>query len=147
MAFDILSNHKICNMRTVADQTTGTANQTAVDLQEEVTTFLNQRERTSRGLLIIAVTSVGAGGTLDLIVMDSNDNITYDTDFATLTQIDAVGLYVADIKDTQRYLMLRATAGTDTVAWGAVFIGFDAQRRPVQQSDATELTVTKGSGR
>jgi hypothetical protein len=145
--YNVLDNHKISNMRTVAQQTPGAASQTTIDLQEAVTAHLGLRERTSKGLIIIAVTAVAAGATLDIIVRDSLDNSTFDADFATLDQIDATGLYVAVVDGIQRYAYLRSTVATDNITWGAVFVGFDAERRPVQQSDTTELDVTYGTGR
>lgn len=148
--YDIFSNHKIVNLRSHAEQTAGAAYQpssSGSDLMAENPNFLGQRERTRRGLLLIEVTSVGTGGTLNIIVQDSPDGTTWDADFATLTQITATGLYVADIKDIERYIRLAATAATDTVAWNAKMVGFEAARRPVYQADSTELTVTKGTGR
>lgn len=148
--FDIFSNHKIVNLRTHASQSIGAAYQPAAagkDLMAENPNFLGQRERTRRGLLLVEVTDVGTGGTLDVVVQDSPDGTTWDADFNTLAQIDSTGLYAADIKDIERYIRLSATAGTDAVVWGAKMIGFEAARRPVYQADATLITVTTGSGR
>lgn len=146
--YDILSSHKVCNMRTLASQDAGSTNNLVINLQEAVTAALGQYERTSRGLLIIGVTSVAAGGLLDIVVQDSlEEGSGYDTDFATIEQIDSVGYYVVDLKNIQRYMYLRSTVSNAAVVWGAIFIGFDAERRPVQQSDTTELDVTYGTGR
>lgn len=144
--YDIFSNHKISNLRSYASQEVGNADQTVIDLQE-VSDSPGLRERTTKGLIIVDVVSVGTGGTLDLVVKDSMDNVTYDVDFATIDQIDAAGFYAFEIDGINRYFFLDATVGTDAVAWSAVFIGFDAQRRPVKQSDITELTVTYASDR
>lgn len=145
--YDITSNHKICNMRTHADQTASSADQLTIDLQEAVTGHLGLRERTSRGLLIILVTSVGTGGTLDIVIKDSPDNSTFDADFCTIDQIDATGIYICDVQGINRYAKLYTTAATDTVTWSAILVGFDPERCPVQQSDTTEIGTTYGSGR
>lgn len=144
---DVVHNYKVGNLRTHAEQSIGAANQLAIDLQSEVTAHLGLRERVTRGLLIIYVTAVGAGATLNILAQDSLDNSTYDADFATLTEIDATGVYIVDLKYFQRYLRLRATVATDAISWGAFFVGVDNQRAPVNQADATALTVTYATDR
>ena len=147
--YDIFSNNKISNLRTVASQDAGAANQPdndGVDLQE--IGDKGNYERTTRGALLIEVTSVGNAGTLDVIVQDYDlQNETWDTDFCTLDQIDAAGLYRFDLKYVKQKIRLNATVGGNAVVWGAKFIGFDATRRPVKQSDSTLLTGTYASDR
>lgn len=146
MQRDILANNKFGDLRVHASQDVGAANQLEIDLME-LSDSPGIRERTSKGLILIEVTAVAEGGTLDLIVKDSPDGTTYDADFATLPQIDSTGLYAAVVDGINRYFYLAATVGTAAISWGAKFIGFEAQRRPVKQSDITELAVTYGSGR
>jgi len=136
-------------MRTHAQQTTGSAYQpdtTGVDLQAENPNFLGQRERTTKGLLIVFVTAVAEGATLTIVAQDSLDAVTYDADYATLAAISATGVYICQLRDLQRVLRLLATV-TGNISWGAIMVGFDATRRPVYQVDATSVTVTYGSGR
>lgn len=144
--FDIFSNHKIAILRALALQNIGNEDQLVVDLQE-LSDVAGIRERTTKGLILVDVTSVDNGGTLDLVGKDSMDNITFDADFVTIPQIDAAGLYAFVVDGIQRYFFLDSTDGTDGVTWGAVFIGFDAQRRPVKQSDITQLTPVYAADR
>jgi len=144
--YDIFSNHKIAVLRALALQSIGAADQTIVDLQE-VSDLPGLRERTTRGLLLIDVTSVDNGGLLDLVLKDSPDGVTYDTDFITIPQIDAAGLYAIDVDGINRNFTLASTITVDGVTWGAVFIGFDAQRRPVKQTDITVLTPVYAANR
>lgn len=137
--YDILSNHKVVNIKTHATQTTGTATTTAKDLMAVADKGL--RERNTRGLLIIFVTAVNTTGDITITVQTSKDNSTWDTDFAALTNIAAAGVYVADIKYLSRYIKLSSVCADANVDWGALFITFDAERRPVKQADTTELTV------
>ena len=143
--YDILSNHKVVNVKTHATQTTGTAVTTAKDLMEVAENGL--RERSSRGLLVVFVTAVNTTGDITLTVQDSNDDVTYDADFVTLTKIEAAGVYIADLKGIRRYFKISSVCADANVDWGAILITFDAERKPVKQSDTTELTVTYGSSR
>ena len=147
--YDILSNHKICNIRSLASQDAGVANQPdndGVDLQEIGDKGLY--ERNTRGLLLIEVTGVGNAGTLDIIVQDfDHQNEVWDADFLTLEQIDAAGLYHYDLKYFNKKIRLNATVGGNAVSWGAKLVTFDATRRPVKQSDSTLLTGTLASDR
>lgn len=142
----ILENHKIADLRVSASQSIGAADQLEIDLME-LSDSPGLYERTSKGLVLVEVTVVGAGATLDLVMKDSPDDVTYDADFASMTQIDATGLYAFVVDGINRYFKLRSTVATDAITWGAKFIGFEAERRPVKQSDITELTVTYGTGR
>ena len=143
--YDIYHNHKIVNVRTHAAQSPGTAATTAKDLMEIAENGL--RERNTHGLLIIFVTNVNTTGDITLTVQDSPDNSTFDADFATLTGITAAGVYTADVSGINRYMKLSSVCADANVEWGALLITFDAERRPVKQSDSTALTVTYGSGR
>lgn len=143
--YDILSNHKVVNVKTHATQSVGTAATSAKDLMEVAENGL--RERSSRGLLVVFVTDVNTTGDIILTVQDSNDDSTYDTDFITLTKIEAAGVYIADLKGIRRYFKISSVCADANVDWGAVLITFDAERKPVKQSDTTELTATYGSGR
>lgn len=97
-------------------------------------------------LLLADVGSVGGGGTLDLIVQDSDDRSTWDVDFLTIPQIDAAGLFLVEIFDPMRYIRLNVTVGTNAVVWSALYMTFENQRRPVTQV-GTALTPTYGTGR
>jgi hypothetical protein len=143
---DILANHKICSLRVPASQGISAAAQLKIDLME-ASDVPGIYERTSKGLILIEVSSLGAGAKLNLLVKDSPDDVTYDDDFVTIEEIDATGLYAIPVDGINRYFYLYSTVTVDAVVWGAAFIGFEAQRRPVKQSDATELTVTYGDGR
>ena len=138
--YDILSNHKVEVICSVASQDVGngTFPTTEIDLFTD--------GLANRLLLIIDVTSVGTGGTLDLVAQDSEDDATYDADFVTFAQIDEAGTYIAVIDDPNRYFRVKATVGTDGVTWGAYMVTFEEQRRPVAQSETT-ITGTYGTGR
>lgn len=131
--YDILNNHRIEIVRSVAANSIGAANlpdDDGFDLWENT-------QLPNCALIIVDVTSVGTSGTLDLIVQDSEDDTTFDADFITVDQITATGLYFIDVNDPERYLRLNATVATDSVTWGAYIMTFEDQRRPVTQSGTT----------
>jgi hypothetical protein len=137
--YDILSNHKVVNVKTHATQTVGTAATSAKDLMAVADKGL--RERNTRGLLLIFVTAVNTTGDITITIQTSKDNSTWDNDFAVLTNIAAIGVYIADVKYLSRYVRLSSVCADANVDWGALFVTFDAERRPVKQADATALTV------
>lgn len=136
--YDILSNHKVIEAVAIGELAVGAETSTAVDL------FTGGCA--NRLLVLVDVTSVGTGGTLDLIIQDSTDDSTYDADFVTVDQIDATGLYMFVVDDPNRYVKVNATAGTDAVSYGVKFVTFEEQRRPVTQS-VDMAAVTYGEGR
>lgn len=136
--YDILSNHKVVDLKALATQTAGTAATTAKDLMAVADKGL--RERNNRGLLLIEVTDVNTTGDITITIQTSPDNTTWDTDFAVLTKIESAGLYIADVKYLNRYVKLSSVCADASVVWGAKLITFDALRRPVKQADATTLT-------
>lgn len=138
--YDILSNHRVMVVQDHASEAAGSAaaNTSSIDL---FTYGL-----ANRALMIINVTSVGTGGTLDLIVQDSDDDSIFDADFLTIPQITDTGLYLVVIDDPARYMRVNHDAGTDAVAWSAYLVTFEEQRRPVAQQGAV-LTGTYGTGR
>lgn len=138
--YDIVSNHKLVNVKALAQQEIGTAATSAKDLMEDALNGI--KERNNRGLLIIEVTNVNSTGDITLTVQTSPDNSVWDVDFATITNITAAGLYYADLKYLNRYVRLSSVCADAAVIWGAKLITFDALRRPVKQSDGTEVTVT-----
>jgi hypothetical protein len=142
--FDVPSNNKICYLRAHTTQTAGSANQLELDLQEVNDQGLNER---TTDLLVIVEVSDANGGTLSLIAQDSQDGTTWDADFATTEDVDADGLAFFVIRGIRQYFRLRTTVASATMTWGAVGIGLNAQRRPVKQTDGTELTVTYASDR
>jgi hypothetical protein len=141
---DILSNHRIEIIRSVASE--AFADAAANKPSNNGYDLWANNQLPNRALIIVDVTSVGTGGTLDLIVQDSQDKSTWDTDFITVTRITATGLYLIDVPDPYRYLRVNHNALTDAVVWGAYMITFEDQRLPVTQS-ATTCTLTFGSGR
>lgn len=140
--FDVLSNHKIINFRNYAEQSVSDADQPdeyGVDTQEETAAGLF--ELNTRFFLIIEA-ATGNAGTLDIVVEHKNDN---DRDFSTLCtldQIDESGNYVAVVDGIKKTVRLAASVGTNAVSWNAKAVCFDARRRPVVQSDVTEVDVT-----
>ena len=138
--YDILSNHKVVNIKALASQSPGTAVTTAKDLM--AVADIGIRERNTRGLLLIEVTDVNTTGDITITIETSKDNSTWDADFATLTNIAAAGLYMVDVKYLSRYVKLSSVCADAAVVWGAKLITFDAERRPVKQADATEITIT-----
>lgn len=143
--FDIMSNHKIVYVRAHASQGISTVVSAVVDLMAEAEHGLH--ERNTGGLLLIEVTDVNSTGTLDIVVQDSPDGVTYDADFATIEQITAAGLYAVVLKGMNRYVRFSSVVASAAVVWGAIGVSFDAERRPVKQASATELEVTYGTGR
>lgn len=139
--YDILSNHKVEIIRSVADEVAGAAaNSPATEIDLYTNGLAN------RALLVIDVVDVNTTGTLALIVQDSDDDSTYDADFMTIPTITEAGLYLVVIDDPKRYLRVNHDVDTATVKWGAYLITFEEQRRPVTQS-GTVLTATYGAGR
>jgi hypothetical protein len=143
----LIKNHKICNLRTHADQTQGSADQLVVNLQEEISTTGNY-ERSTDMLLIIEVTDINSTGTLVVVGKDAVPGPgSYDADFVTLATITATGIYYAVVQGIRGVFKLYTTVANATVAWGAKGVTFDAQKRPVVQADATAKVVTYGTGR
>ena len=139
--YDILSNHKVEILRSVAIENAGAAaNSPATEIDLFTGGLAN------RALLIIDVTTVASGGTLDIVVQDSSDDTTYDADFMTIPQITEAGLYLVVIDDPNRYLRFAATVADANVTWSAVLVTFEEQRRPVTQAGTT-LAVTYGTDR
>ena len=138
----IVKSHKVCNLRTSAAQSSGTANQLAVDLQEVSATGF--RERSTSMLVIVTVTNIN-GGTLIVVGIDALPNSTeFDLDYVTAATISADGIYLIEIKEIKGEFRLRSTADA-TITWGAIGVSFNATRRPVVQTDATVLTTTYGT--
>lgn len=143
----LIKNHKICNLRTHASQSIGSADQLVVNLQAEISTTGNY-ERSTDMLLLIEVSSVGSSGTLLIVGKDAVPGPgSYDADFVTLASITAAGDYYAVVQGIRGVFKLYTTVGTDAVVWGAKGVTFDAQKRPVVQADATAKVVTYGTGR
>lgn len=139
--YDILSNHKVEILRSVAIENAGAAaNSPATEIDLFTGGLAN------RALLIIDVTTVASGGTLDIVVQDSSDDTTYDADFMTIPQITEAGLYLVVVDDPNRYLRLLHDVDTAAVTWGAYLVTFEEQRRPVTQSGTT-LTPVYGTDR
>jgi len=65
-------------------------------------------------LVIINAGTPAAGGTLDVVVHESNDNFAADDDVLhTFSQITAASLVEADLAPNKRYIRVVATVGTD----------------------------------
>ena len=145
--YDIIKNHKICNLRTHGTHSVGAADQLVVNLQAEIGNTGNY-ERSTDMLIIIEVTNVNSNGTLLIVGKDAVPGPgSYDADFATITSITAAGIYYMIVQGIRGVFKLYATAGTQNIDWGAKGITFDAQKRPVVQADATVKAVTYGTGR
>ena len=99
------------------------------------------RENLTNMLILLNIT-FGTSGTVDIIVQDSADNVTF-ANFATLSQAaDADGetLYSAEIKDFRRYVRLNYTVAVDTSVLSLTGVGDRSRREPVVNG-GTELTV------
>jgi hypothetical protein len=141
--YDILTNHKVCQLRVSAAQDIGTANQLAIDLQEINSAGI--RERSTELLVIIEVSDIN-GGTLTIVGIDAVPGSTeFDLDYATAEAITANGLYLIEISNIKGEFKLRSTVADAAVTWSAVGVSFNPQRRPVVQTDGTELAVTYGT--
>lgn len=138
--YDILNNHRALRIRSGAVQSAGAESGPAAAID------LFSNGLANRALLIIDVSAVASGGKLDIVAVDSDDNSSFDADFAAVAQITAAGVYLAVIDDPARYLQFVATVTDANVTWGAVLVTFEEQRRPVTQS-GTALAVTYGAGR
>jgi hypothetical protein len=139
----IIDNHKVCNLRTLATQTVGTANQLAVDLQEANTTT-GIRERSTELMVIVTVTDINSSSLIVVGIDAVPGSTEFDLDYATATTITANGIYIFEIKNIKGEFKLRSTVGA-SVVWGAIGVSFNPQRRPVVQTDATELDITYGT--
>lgn len=142
--FDILSNNRFEIIQSsTAEAAAGAAANAPSDNGFDL--WAND-QLPNRCLILLDVTNVGTGGELDLIVQDSADGTTWDTDFITVDTIDAKGLYLIEVDDPKRYLRLNHNTTTDAVTWAAYLITYENQRRPVTQS-GTAPTLTYGTGR
>ena len=64
-------------------------------------------------LVVVNAGTPDSGGTLDVVVHESDDNFASDDDVLhTFTQIDAAALAEADIAPNKRYIRVVATVGT-----------------------------------
>ena len=166
--YDIFSNSKIGYLRAHADQVVGTVVNSIVNFNEKnsgsATTTVNSdgsitysvpannTERTTRALILIEVTNVNATGTLDITVEDMLYNPSaadneWDADFCVIPQIIKAGLYAIDLKGFGEQLKLSSKATVETITWGAIAIGFEAEKRPVVQSNVTILTPVYATDR
>ena len=141
--FDMLNNYKFGYFQQAVSDAAGAAanapDDDGVDLWASV--------QLPNSVLILAdVGSVGTGGTLDLIIQDSPDQSTWDTDFITVAQIDEAGLFLIEVYDPMRYIRVNANVTDDAVVWACLYMTFENQRRPVTQVGSTP-TLTYGTGR
>lgn len=145
--YQIVKNNKICNLRSHAAQTPGAADQLVVELQQEIGTT-GHYERSTDMLVLVEVTNVNTTGTLTIVGQDAvPGSSSYDADFASIPVINAAGLYYFVVQGIRGRFKLNATVASANVEWNAKGITFDAQKRPVVQTDGTSKTVTYGTGR
>lgn len=143
--YDPLKNHRLGAFLSVQSIAIGADNYPVAMVDDGWDLWANN-QLPNRMIIAIDVQSVGTNGTLDIIVQDSEDLVTWDVDFITAAQITVAGYYTIDVNDMHRYIRLNGTVATDAVVWGAYFITFEDQRRPVTQA-FTALTLTYGTGR
>jgi len=141
---DILSNHRIEIIQSSTAEAAGSAAANAPS--DDGYDLWENTQLPNRVLIIVDVTSVGTGGTLDLIVQDSEDDSTFDADFITVDEISATGLYFIVVDDPKRYIRLNHNSSTDEVTWAAYMMTFEDQRCPVTQSGTT-CSLTYGTAR
>jgi len=139
--FDMLNNYKFGYFQQAVSDSSGAAanapDDDGVDLWADV--------QLPNSLLILAdVGSVAGGSTLDLIIQDSPDQLTWDADFITVEQIDEAGLYLIEVYDPNRYVRVNVTVGTAACVWSCLYMTFENQRRPVTQV-GTKPTLTYGT--
>lgn len=140
---DILSNYAFGYFQQASSDAAGAAANAPTDNGVDL---MANNQLPNRVVLIIDVGDVGTDGTLDIIVQDSEDRTTWDTDFLTIAQITAAGLYIVEVFDPMRYIRLNVTVATDAVVWSGLYMTAENQRRPVTQI-GTVLTPTYGTGR
>lgn len=124
-----------------ASKTAAAYNSLAVDTMAALTTS-DLRENLTNLMILLNIT-FGTSGTVDIVIQDSADNITF-ANFATLSQAaDADGetLYSAEIKDFRRYVRLNYTVAVATSVMSLTGIGDRSRREPVVNG-GTELTVS-----
>lgn len=149
--FDILSNHRVETLKSLALQGAGAAVLPGAGYFDMWASGVAppplQYARAQRALFIIDVSIVVATGTLTLVFQDCDTSDgTYDADFATCATITATGLYLVDLPDFRRYLRCTATVANANVTWGASMVTFENRWRPVDQSGSA-VVLTYGSGR
>jgi hypothetical protein len=149
--FDILSNHRVEILKSLAAQSAGAETWPTAGYFDMWATGTAppplQYQRPQRALFIIEVSAVASNGTLVLVFADCDTSDgSYDADFATCTTITATGLYLVDLPDFKRYLKCVATNAVANVTWGGMMVTFEDRWRPVDQS-GTALTITYGTGR
>jgi hypothetical protein len=128
--FDMLNNYKFGYFQQAVTDAFGAAANAPDDDGVDLWTA----HQLPNSLLILAdVGDVNTTGTLDLIIQDSPDKDTWDTDFITVDQIDEAGLYLIEVYDPKRYIRVNATVGTANVVWSCLFMTYENQRRPVTQ--------------
>lgn len=144
--YDMIHNHRLGCFLSVQSIGNGSDNYPTIAVNDGIDQWAYSMLPNSM-LIAVDVQDV-TGGTLNLIVQDSDDLDTWDTDFITVEQITAIGFYSIEVYDFKRYIRLNATVATHAVIWGAYYITFENQRRPVTQTGlTTDLTLTYGTGR
>ena len=113
----------------------------SVDTMAALTTS-DLRENLTNMMILLNIT-FGTGGTVDITIQDSSDNVTF-ANFGTLAQADDADgetLYSAEIRDFRRYVRLSVVVASATSVLSLCGIGDRSRREPVVNG-GTELAFT-----
>lgn len=138
---DPISENKVIPLFSV-NQTgaVGTQRGNAADLRAAMAGAHDLREDVTNLLLAIDL-DVGNAGTVDITIQHRDAVSGAWVAYATLTQMIADGLYIAQLRNLRRYVQAQLVIAGNTVVISIAGIGNRARRAPVSQA-GTELTVT-----
>jgi hypothetical protein len=144
MGRDLISTHKAIPLFSV-NQTgsVGLQRGNEADLRAAMAGAHDLREDVTNMMLMIDV-DVGNAGTVDIVIQHRTTQSVAFTNYVSLTQITADGLYIAEVNRLRRYVQAAVTIAGNTVVLSINAVGNRARRAPVRQT-GTELTVTQNS--
>jgi hypothetical protein len=144
MGRDLISTNKAVPLFSVNQTgTVGVHRGNEADLKAAMAGAHDLREDITNIMLVVDV-DVGNAGTVDIVLRHRNSQSVAWTTYATMTQITADGLYIAEINRLRRYVDVEVTIAGNTVVLSVAGIGNRHRAAPVRQT-GTELTVTYNS--
>lgn len=145
MLRDLISNLKIIDFLPPITRVPGVVYTSKFDTRTSQVTVGGSREALTNLLLAISVSEWGVGGTIDVVIQHcATENGTYATHstIAQMLQSESEDLYLAELKDYNRWVRLAITFAGAIVDVAIVGIGNCSRRAKVVQV-GTEKAVTE----
>lgn len=144
MSRDRIANEKIIDFLSPVTRVPGIVYTTAYDTQTSQVTVGGTREALTNILLSVMIGDWGVGGTINITVEHSLDNVTFTTHstIAQMLQSEGEDLYLAEFKNFYRYVRLVITV-VGAICDVAILGSGNRSRRARVAQLGTEKTVTK----